>query len=142
LTFKYQEYIHAISNCPPSDYQPIEMTAYRFVFEENQEQSENSFLPVMIIKPHRKFNTPQQCCQGYALSLFDTQNHAEQRYNQLRKNRPNISQSLGTHLAKGSIDKTDGIASSVDQKGHFSLHEYQHTDLSQKFKIINQLEIN
>jgi hypothetical protein len=30
----------------------------------------------------------------------------------------------------------------VDQKGHFSLHEYQHTDLSQKFKIINQLEIN
>jgi len=140
LTFKYQEYINELSNCPPSDYQPIEMTAYRFVFEENQEQSENSFLPVLIIKPHRKFNTPQQRCKGYALSLFNTQNHAEQRYNQLRKNRPDISQTLGTHLAKGIIDKTDGIASSVDQKGHFNLHEFQHTDLSQKFEIITPLE--
>ena len=141
MTFKYQEYIDNLSiQCPPSEYLPKELQAFRFVFDASDQHSKNNFLPVLIIKPSRQLNhTPAARCQGYALSLFDTKENAEKRYSQLIKKRSTLPKSLGTHLAKGFIDSTDGLASEVDENGHFSLHEFANVDLSQNFNIVAAL---
>ena len=40
MCFKHQEYIDKLSTqCPPQDYEPKEMLAFRFVFEPNDERS-------------------------------------------------------------------------------------------------------
>jgi hypothetical protein len=139
--FKYQNYINQLSEpCPPSNYQPKAMTAYRFVFEETSSKSKNNFLPILMIQPKRQLNfNDTQKCQGYALSLFDTQENAEKRYLKLKKQIKNISKTLGTHLAEGQITQQDGVVSKTDNNGHFSLHEFNNTDLSSKFSIISSL---
>lgn len=142
MKFKYQEYIAQLSiQCPPSDYEPKEMQAFRFVFEANQELAKNNFLPILMINPRRKLSpdTPAARCQGYALSLFDTKQNAEKRYSQLREINRNITKTLGTHLAEGFIDKTDGLVSQIDSKGHLSLHEFENADLATKFQIVSCL---
>ncbi len=142
MTFKYQEYIDNLSiQCPPSDYVPKELQAFRFVFDASAQGSANNFIPVLIIKPSRHLypDTPAARCQGYALSLFDTKENAEKRYSQLIKKRPALRKSLGTHLAEGFIDSTDGVVSEVDDNGHFSLHEFVASDLTKKFNIVSDL---
>lgn len=142
MTFKYQEYIDNLSiQCPPSEYLPKELQAFRFVFDASDQLSKNNFLPVLIIKPSRQLNpdTSAAKCQGYALSLFDTKENAEKRYSQLITKRPKLRKSLGTHLAKGFIASTDGLASKVDENGHFSLHEFANIDLSRNFNIVSAL---
>jgi hypothetical protein len=102
MCFKHQEHIDKLSTqCPPLDYEPKEMLAFRFVFEPNDERSINNFKPVLIITPQRnlKPETEATRCQGYALSLFDTRENAEKRYLKLTKNRKKLRDSLGTHIA-------------------------------------------
>jgi hypothetical protein len=43
------------------------------------------------------------------------------------------------HIAAGSIDKTDGVVSKIDDNGHLSLHEFATTDLAAKFVITSCL---
>jgi hypothetical protein len=142
VTFKYQEYMENLAvQCPPLDYQPGEIQAYRFVFEASNKRASNNFLPALIIKPERQLNpdTPAIRCQGYALSLFDTQENAIGRYQQLTQKRKALRKILGTHLARGLISTSDGVASQPDDSGHFSLHEYTDTHLAEKFKIVSSL---
>ncbi len=145
MPFKYQQYLATlVTPCPPSDYQAEERTACRFVFDTHHEKHPHNFLPVLIIKPERKngrrFKKDVSKCQGYALSFFDSFSNAYQRYIELKKDHPNIQESLGTHIAQGRLDETDGVMSDVDANGHFSLHEFEHTELSKKFKTIGSLK--
>jgi hypothetical protein len=39
-------------------------------------------------------------------------------------------------FASGQIEKTDGVASPIDDNGHISLHEFDHTDLQSKWHVI------
>ena len=142
VKFKYQESMVQLPiQCPPSDYKSKEIKAFRWVFEANQPQAKNNFLPALIIKPSRRLSrdTPADRCKGYALSLFDTKENAEKRYSRLIKDRPALRKSLGTHLAEGLIDSTDGVSSKVDDNGHFSLHEFVDSDLAKKFQIVSAL---
>jgi len=143
MNFKYKKQIEQLSTqCPPSNYKSKDISAFRFVFEAENDKAKNNFLPVLIIKPKRQLKPDNDTvkCQGYALSLFDSQENAEKRYYKLRKRNKNISKTLGDCLATGTIDKTDGVASEVDNNGHFSLHEFENTDLAAKFNIISTLE--
>ncbi|TAG74491.1 MAG: hypothetical protein EAZ23_06010 [Oscillatoriales cyanobacterium] len=116
MCFKHQEHIDKLST------KPQEMLAFRFVFEPNDERAINNFKPVLIITPQRnlKPETEATRCQGYALSLFDTRENAENRYLKLTKKRKKLRDSLGTHIAAGAIDKTDGVVSKIDDNGHLS----------------------
>jgi hypothetical protein len=87
MRFKYQRMIESLANCPPVHYESREFIAYRFVFEDLTHQ--NNFLPVLEIKPKRinaqEFVTEQAKCLGYALSLFDSLEHAQRRYQQISR---------------------------------------------------------
>ncbi len=46
---------------------------------------------------------------------------------------------VGTHIATVKIDNNEGIASEPDNKGHFTFHEYEHTNLKDKITDIERL---
>lgn len=141
IHFKYEHAIDDRENCPPAYYESREFTAYRFVFEEINDK--NNFLPVLEIKPKRinspEFATEQAKCLGYALSLFDSVENARRRYRQISRYNKNFYKTVGTHIAGGRIEKQDGVASPVDDNGHVSLHEFEHADLSSKFRVISEV---
>jgi len=130
--FKYQKQIESIPNYPSSACKPMNIEAFRFVFEDMNHI--NNFLPVLLIKPMRRLPTYSARCSGYALSFFTTLEKARSRYLELKKRGiKNIEENLGTHIAKGTIDETDGVVSEINKSGHFDLHEFKNTDLKRKF---------
>lgn len=115
------------------------MTGYRFIFEDINH--EDNFKPVLERDPKRvlKFTTEQEKCSGYALSFFDTLEHARSRYRALVRNFRKIEQKLGTHVAKVQIDETDGVCSETGRDGHFAVHEYPTTNFMRKILEIERI---
>ena len=136
--FKYQNYLDGFKNCPPNYYFEIEMNVFRWVFEKCDEES---FKPVLILKPSRKMATDELNCSGYALSIFTDRTKAILKYNKISELRPEFKKSVGTYIAEIKIDYSDGICSLPDEKNftHCDFHEYKDTTLSEK--VINIVEI-
>jgi len=140
MRFKYKELISHIPNCPPSDSQCKEITAFRFVFEDLNHR--NNFIPVLLINTQRintaRLKKDADKCAGYALSFFSTLENAKKRYFELKYKRglKNIDKILGTHIAQGLIIENDGVVSKVDKQGHFNLHEFEQVDLKSQFSLI------
>ncbi len=129
--WKYQEQIKNIANCPPSDYKPIDMICFRWVFEDKKHR--NNFLPIFVINPQRMIDKADiEKCSGYALSFFDSVKNAKKRYLKLYERFENFDQSVGTHIAKTVIKPDDGVASPPNKIGHFNLHEFSETNLAIK----------
>ncbi len=136
--FKYQKQIENIPNCPPPACRPVNTQAFRFVFEDTNHR--NNFLPVLLISPKRQLSKNTEKCSGYALSFFNSLEKARSRYLKLKRVNRNIGKLLGTHIAKGFINETDGLASEADKCGHFDLYEVENADLKKKFCVICRTE--
>ena len=136
--FKYQKQIEDIPDCPSPACKPINIEAFRFVFEDMYHR--NNFLPVLLINPKRQLSEDSAKCSGYALSFFSSLEKAKNQYLKLKKRNKAIGKSLGTHIAKGFIDETDGVVSEINKSGHFDLHEFENVDLKRKFCIVCFIE--
>jgi len=62
------------------------------------------------------------------------------KYAELKRDNFNISEYIGTLMAEGIIEKEEGVVSEIDKKGHFSLHEYEETNLEKKFSVVSSLD--
>jgi hypothetical protein len=135
---KYQEFIDLYPNCPPNTYKEVTITAFRWAFTECDA---DSFKPVLVINPKRQLNSDDLKCMGYALSMFETEKGAFERYKKLVHARPILKETYGTVIAELNISINDGLASVLrqDKYTHFSFHEYEGVDLSEK--IINIAQI-
>jgi len=136
--WKYQEQIRKFADCPPSDYKPVDMIAFRWVFKDKSYR--NNFLPPLAIDPSRKLKNDKLKCSGYALSFFNSLENAKKRYLFLSDNNPQVFRSLGEYIARVEIKSDDGIASAPDIKGHFDLHEFAKADLEHRFTWICKAE--
>ncbi|HRJ42001.1 MAG: hypothetical protein KJZ86_18005 [Caldilineaceae bacterium] len=130
-----------LEDCPPAYYESRDFIAYRFVFA-NLDHT-NNFLPALKISP-RRVNSPSFAsdtarCLGYAFSLFDTLENARQRYRQISRFNRNFHKILGTHIARGQIESSEGLASPPDRHGHISLHEAESVDLVAKFRVVEEI---
>lgn len=136
--FKYQDYISKLFNCPPDVYKEKEMTAFRWVFSECDI---NSFKPVLIIDPVRQLGDEDKNCEGFALSMFEQEDCAYQKYKKLVRNRPHLKNIFGTMIAEMKISLNDGVCSNpeINNYLHLNFHEYEETDLLKK--IVNIVEI-
>jgi hypothetical protein len=101
----------------------------------------NNFSPVFIINPARQkiYDSDEKVCDGYGLSFFDSVTNARLRFQQLLKNNKNLKNTLGTHIAEGMIGPSDGVVTSTDDKGHFTLHESDVANLPPKFTVVAKL---
>lgn len=142
MSFKYSSHMNGLRDCPPSSCQPHAVTAYRFIFADpGHRRHANNFLPVLIINPRRQdiYDTEEKICAGYGLSFFDSAGSARRRFQQLLRNNPKLRNTLGTHIAEGTIEPPDGAVTRADDKGHFTLHESDAADLPPKFTAVAEL---
>ena len=135
--FKYQDNITKFFNCPPNIYTEKEMLAFRWVFSECDN---NSFKPVLIIDPVRQLGDEDKNCEGFALSMFENEEGAYEKYKKLVRNNPLLKYNFGTIIAELNLSLKDGVCSEAENKySHFNFHEYDETDLSKK--IVNIVDI-
>src|SRR5690606_31972258 len=106
---------------------------YRWVFEHIDDS--RNFDPVYVLDEERKQNT----CKGYALSFFDESDNAIKRLSEIAKDKENVFKKLGTHIAKGVLNKSDGISEDSDSITHFNHFEYEDVSLNAKFEIIQKI---
>lgn len=142
--FKFQSYLNLFPNCPPSSYKNIDIKCFRWVFKDNLS---DSFIPMNIIKepPPRMLDDTDLMCKGYGLSLFNTFENGLSRFETLYKRKRGISHDdfvneKGNAIALLEMIENEGVYGDLNAgNGHFTLHEYEGTDLS--LKIVNITEI-
>ncbi|MBD1421622.1 hypothetical protein [Sphingobacterium chuzhouense] len=146
---KYREYLERFPDCPCSTkYSEVEMFAYRWV---KRQEGMSDFMPLNLIKtpPQRILDDSDQMCKGYGLSMFLSLKLAAKKYNNLTaKLRGNLRekqvQDYGKEIALLNLDHGDGIAGDINSvSGHFTFHEYEDADLSNKIiEIFNIFDEN
>lgn len=149
--FKYQTYIDTINIerkaynnigiCPCEDAISKEMQAFCFVFSSMDDKS--NLIPQSIKalssgrKPRRFKPTPVFECDGFGLSMFVSKESAQVFWDNLDiRVRTNLSY---CNISSGLIEKNDGLITEIESNGHFNLHEFENTDLTKKFTIIDTL---
>lgn len=135
---KYKNDLVKITNCPPCDCERKTLQAYRFVFEP---VCMNSFIPQGKKSPVRICNekNDKTKCSLLALSMFITEAQAIAKYQALKKKHKNIHKIIGTHLAKGQINDSDGLVTKYNHEGHFDFFEFLNTDLTKNFVVLKDL---
>lgn len=119
--------------CNLTSFGEVEIESFRWTFEDINDA--RNFEPIYVNDPKRK----KENCLGFALSFFTTQQAGVNRHKELTLNRPNLYKKLGTHLACGTLDSNDGIASQPDEIKHFDFFTYEKVELSHKFTIVERI---
>lgn len=118
---------------------PENKYAYRYVFSEG---SHNNHKPVYIQSPQRVISDMDKnrlSTSGYALSCFEQEDRAVQKYNELRASHRKIALTMGDALCSGTLNGNDGLITVANHETHFDLYEYQECDLSITFEITKKL---
>jgi hypothetical protein len=138
--FKYQTYFEKLTTpCPPINYTAENRAAFRWIFDKITD--DENYKPVYFKNPKR-FNdkSDEERCMAMGLSFFDTLQTAEHRFGQLKKRLGQETYKiLGSQIAGGQIQKSDGVNSSVDKNGHFTHHPSSDFKFFEKIIIIKQL---
>lgn len=136
---KYADELKDIeTECPNSFASARNCTAYRFV---SNPTTNNCFIPQAKKQPKRVQNESdaKKKCELWGLSMFDSLQNAEKRYNLLKKSFKNIKKTLGDHIAEGPITVSSGVCTKIAPSGHFDVYEYSSTNFRPLFRIVKVL---
>lgn len=136
--FKYKAEIEnfiSLGISLPELKEPNDKVAYRFIFKDKPVMNH---IPQYIKKPQRALSAIEKSTastSGYALSCFEQEFKAKERFAALEANIPQIRKTIGDSLSSGTITNSDGLISMADTNStHFDLYEYCGCDLSNSFK--------
>ena len=121
--------------CPAENFIEKETNAYRWVFEEIED--ERNFMPQYLKQPKR-FNTkpPKVICQSLGISLYHTKEHARKKFLFLKRQLTEKAyEYLGTKIAEGQIKPIFGLTNDANEEGHFTHYPYETIELKEYFKI-------
>jgi hypothetical protein len=125
------------SACTLADYKEhARRIAYRWVFEDTADS--RNFLPIYAIdneKLEKHKADGEFSCTCWALSFFKSEIQAKEKFDKILSKNPRIHRKLGTHIAKGYLNATDGISGECDEIGHFNHFEYEEAELVSKFSV-------
>ena len=143
MDFKYQEDMNSLSNfqCPPADYKPLEIDAYRWVFDDIK--NPKNFTPQYKSQP-RRFNDSnykeEDKCSFMSLSMFINQDSAKKRFEFLFQQKGKKAYKLfGTKIAYKKLTTQDGVNEKPNNIGHFNHHPYINVDYENQFIIVGDL---
>lgn len=133
MKLKYQPEIEKLSHCfigfEELDLKPV----FRWVFEDIN-------LPKNFQPPNRLVTKHLDDFKGWALSFHKTYGQSEGALRALCEDKPKLFLKLGTHIAEGLLNKSDGLSEiNADEKGHFNHFEYVGISLSKKFTILKKI---
>jgi hypothetical protein len=141
LIFKYEDYfrIHDLNNCPPKNYKQLRLTAYRYIFE-NLEDDRN-FKPVYLLDENypKRLNAAKDLgmkCKGFGLSLYQERSGAVNNYKRwIAKTNGKFAKIVGSSIATVQIMETDGVCSNIENEdSHFTFHEYKTVNLMERIE--------
>jgi hypothetical protein len=142
MTFHYQDqYDKLLENCPPKDYKPLNIIAYRWIFEEDDTRNFQS----QFEKQPKRYNdmSDLEKCDSMALSMFTSAENAEKQFLFLKIERRMNEKAyllLGKHIAVGHLLEKDGVNEVPANKfGHFNHHPAIGYNYHDQFKIISNL---
>lgn len=141
--FKYQNEINellALGYQLPELHEPNDMSACRFTFSDTKKQSH---VPQYMATPKRMLqdiSKSKATTSLLALSCFDTEEHAESFYTNLKKAFRHISSTIGDSLSEGILTNEDGLKTATSANGHFDFYEYEGCDLNKTFQITKDLD--
>lgn len=142
MTFHYEkEYRKLKENCPPSDYEPLNITAFRWIFEEGNVRNFQS----QFEKNPKRYNdiSDLEKCDSMALSMFNSAENARKQFLFLKNERrmnENAYRLLGKYIAVGHIKENDGVNEVPANKfGHFNHHPAADFNYHNQFKIDTDL---
>lgn len=121
---RYAAHIQPISNCPPVDAVACTRVAFRWVHGDLEHP--DNFLPKALCGRRNHPEDPVAgCCSDFALSFYDSLQHAIRKFSHLERRYGGIRQTLGDHVAEIQLELEDGIATPPNRRwGHFDLHEH------------------
>jgi len=142
--YKYEKHFEDVKikykiPCPCIDAKEKELGAFRWVKDEII--TSDDFIPNQIerLNSSGKFRPfppgDNRNCKIFGLSLFNSEEKARSRYNQL----PPKIQKRFNWVGLGTLNLTDGKSTKPEKSGHFTLHEYKEAKLEEKFNTINKL---
>ena len=141
MKFKYAiEHKILSETCPPEEYEPKDLEAYRWVFDEIE--ISNNFTPQYFKNPKRFITMDDALkCKSMALSMWNSKEASLKRFNFLRDNLlgKRAYKVLGTKLAFGNLNEELGVSSDIEENRHFSHHPEENSDYSKVFTIIDIL---
>jgi hypothetical protein len=139
--FEYQENISQITNCPPSNYEEVNLISYRWIYE--QLTNPKNFVPRYFSRPPKyNWKDDEEKCKDLAISLFDTCENAVNRFKFFFKTMDiKAYQYLGSKVAECIIKPTDGLSGVCDKDkyGHYNFHPYKGSNLFNNAKIVHEL---
>jgi len=130
MQLKYHTEIVTCNDYNLENFKENSRIAYRWVFEDIN--NEANFLPPNILNPKPEFLKKQAY---WALSFFSNASSSITRYRKLTSNKKNLDRKLGTHIAKGILNISDGISNNHNKEGHFDFFEYENVYLNNNFAI-------
>jgi hypothetical protein len=141
--FKYQIELNRLfengQELPSLDV-PQSKLVYRYVFDY---EHPNNHKPIYIQNPKRRQSHADKdrlTTSGYALSCYEEEELAVQKFNSLKKTCKNIGNAIGNALCSGILDNKDGLITDPNKKTtHFDLYEYHECNLGSKFEIKQRL---
>jgi len=131
--YKYREDHEKLPcECPvEKDLSYYEAIAFRFVHKNTTHP--NCSLPNLKINPKRKISDCSRMCGGYALSFYVSLEHAKEGYKYCASHFHNFKDTVGKHIAECQLTASDGRCEKTDKQGHFNFHEFEGTDLTNRF---------
>lgn len=141
MKFKYQQdYDKLTSTCPPVSYFPQDIDpVFRWVFDKMNDLK--NFQPQYHKKPKRFLNNDDLTkCKALGLSFFNNLDGSIERFNELKEQiGQNVHSTLGTNIAQGVINKSEGMNGKIERLGHFTHHASNNAKYEDNFAIIQQL---
>lgn len=127
VTFKYGNELSRLG-CDLNRFsERVDRDAYCWAFEPIND--DRNFKP-------RALSVHRDECGSWALSFFETEEHAKRRLQKLMKKNSNIYLVLGTHIAYGKLNRENGVSEDCNGDGHFNHHEYAGNDFKKLFATV------
>ena len=139
IEYKYKEELAALGGCcPPADASPVDMVAFRYVKDPVSAQC---FLPVALKDPRRVLDEKAHGakCSMYGLSMYSSEASARTRFLALERQIKQIRKKIGSHLARGTLVPSDGVATHPNHAGHFDFFEIASSTVENRFEVMGRL---
>jgi len=132
---KYQQEIQnaKLSSDCPNEGVEVSILAYRFTNEDISHA--NNWEPTFIVDKIRNRPPRTDNCNAFGMSMYDSEVNAKIAFSRIP---PRNRKMMQLHyIAKGTIEKDDGLTTNINERGHFGFYQYKKTSIQENFEIID-----
>lgn len=126
-SYKYQEKISAIPNCPSNATAPFQPLAYHAV--RTNPPSTSDFLPKGLDQKRAQTTPSARHCELWALSMFENADQLKEMVLRIEKRVPKFRLKVGEYCACLKLTDAHGKRTVSNHRGHFSFYEYESYDV-------------